>query len=409
MRVALLCHNFPPEFEGGTERVTLALSRALRALGDEVVVIAGSDRAHAGADVIEEHGLGLPVLRLPRRADEGYGIDIRRPRLLAVLEGVLRQRRIEVVHLHHWSTLSVDTVRAVRRLGIAAGATLHDLWTSCVRFFRRPPAGVVCPTGAGREACGPCTKIDLQPVPLWGLRKGIADRDRALQGELGACQFVTAPSRAAAQAVGRGVPWSGPIEVVPHGLLEPVRAVRGERAPQTPFRVGTFGNLVEEKGVLVLVEAMAGLKGAELHLHGPFLSEATGRAVRERAQALAVTLICHGAYVAAADAHPALALDLAVFPSLCEETYGLVVEEALARGVPVAVSDLGALAERIGDGGIVTPAGDADALRAALRPLIERPERWQRLRAGIPPQFSTIEDAAARYRALYRSALDSLP
>lgn len=39
-----------------------------------------------------------------------------------------------------------------------------------------------------------------------------------------------------------------------------------------------------------------------------------------------------------------------VFPSLWPETYGLVVAEAAARGVPSIVSDVSAAAERINDG-----------------------------------------------------------
>jgi glycosyltransferase involved in cell wall biosynthesis len=404
MRVALVCQNFPPEFEGGTERVTLALARALRDAGDDVLVITGSDRWHAGQDVIGEDGLGVPVRRVPRKTDEGYGLQIERPRVLAIVESLLVEHRTDVVHLQHWWTLSVRILRAARARGIAVGLTVHDLWISCPRFFRRPPDGIVCPSGGDREPCAPCVKIDLKPVPLWGLRVGLADRDREIRSELGIAQFVTSPSRACADTTAQTVPWRGPIEIVPHGLLEPVRGAREMRGPHAPFRVGTVGHMVPEKGILVLVEAMAGVDGAELHLYGRFLDAAFAAAVQARAAALGVPLHTHGPY-RAADVHPVRELDLAVFPSLCEETYGLVVEEALARGVPVVVSDLGALAERIGGGGVVTPAGDAAALRATIRDAIASPGRWESLRAGIPSRFSTIQDAAARYRELYRGAL----
>ena len=66
------------------------------------------------------------------------------------------------------------------------------------------------------------------------------------------------------------------------------------------------------------------------------------------------------------------AADLLVVPSRAE-TYGMVVTEALARGIPVLASDAGGLPETLGrdpDGrvpGVVVPAGDAAALAAALR------------------------------------------
>ena len=195
------------------------------------------------------------------------------------------------------------------------------------------------------------------------------------------------------------------------GLLEPIPSSEptdgwdGDR----PLRVGTFGNLVADKGVDVLVDAMVGVRRqhaagvVELHMHGRWLDESLRAAVRNRAQGANLLLVDHGPYHHGMDAaHPASGLDLAVFPSLCEETYGLVVEEALARRVPVIVSDLGALAERIGEGGMVTPAGDEAALARAILDLLDDPARYRALRSAIPDEFASIEDAARRYLDLYR-------
>jgi glycosyltransferase involved in cell wall biosynthesis len=326
-----------------------------------------------------------------------YGIEeMTRPRVREVVLEILRSEGVEVLHLHHWATLSIDVLRAARALEVGSVVTLHAKWAACPRFFRRPPAaGIECPAGDGR-------------VPLWSLRHGIANRDRDLRGELGAASAVCAPSAAAAALIARHVPWSGPIEVVPHGLLEPVRGVLPARRGGAvgARRIGTFGNLVRAKGVALLVEAMAGIAEAELHLFGPFLERDLELEVRAQAERSGVTLSCHGAYGhAAEERHPARQLDLAVFPSLCQETYGLVVEEALARGVPVVVSDAGALAERIGGGGVVTEAGNPAALHRALRSLVEDAGRYAELCRGIPREFPTIADAACRYTELYRAAV----
>ncbi|MCO1654429.1 glycosyltransferase family 4 protein [Pseudonocardia sp. S2-4] len=73
------------------------------------------------------------------------------------------------------------------------------------------------------------------------------------------------------------------------------------------------------------------------------------------------------------------ATDLAVLVSWAE-TYGMVVTEALARGLPVVVSDAGALPETLGrapDGGLpgaVVPAGRVAPLAEALACWFDRPE-----------------------------------
>jgi glycosyltransferase involved in cell wall biosynthesis len=66
------------------------------------------------------------------------------------------------------------------------------------------------------------------------------------------------------------------------------------------------------------------------------------------------------------------AADLVVLPSRAE-TYGMVVTEALARGVPVVASEVGGVPEALGHGaggvrpGLLVPPDDPTALAAALQ------------------------------------------
>jgi glycosyltransferase involved in cell wall biosynthesis len=56
---------------------------------------------------------------------------------------------------------------------------------------------------------------------------------------------------------------------------------------------------------------------------------------------------------------------LAIVPSRSAETFGLAAAEAMAAGVPVVASRVGALAELVGEEGLVEP-GDASALAEAI-------------------------------------------
>jgi glycosyltransferase involved in cell wall biosynthesis len=78
--------------------------------------------------------------------------------------------------------------------------------------------------------------------------------------------------------------------------------------------------------------------------------------------------------------------DLLVLPSRAE-TYGMVVTEALARGLPVVAADVGGVAEALGHGnggirpGLLVPPDDPAALAAALRAWLGDPElrlTWRR-------------------------------
>ena len=79
--------------------------------------------------------------------------------------------------------------------------------------------------------------------------------------------------------------------------------------------------------------------------------------------------------------------DLLVLASHAE-TYGMVVTEALSRGLPVIATDVGGVGDALGNGkngirpGLLAPPGDPAALGAALRSWLEDAELRDRLRRG---------------------------
>jgi glycosyltransferase involved in cell wall biosynthesis len=79
------------------------------------------------------------------------------------------------------------------------------------------------------------------------------------------------------------------------------------------------------------------------------------------------------------------AADLLVLPSRTE-AYGMVVIEALARGLPVVAADVGGVTEALGHGaegirpGLLVPPDDAAALAGALREWLRDAELRGRLR-----------------------------
>lgn len=400
MKVCFLTANFPPEATGGTEQVVVALVRELRGRGVDVEIVTGSDRLLEDAAVFEEEWSGVTVTRLPRAPEEHDRHGFVRPRLLQLVRARLERYRPDLVHVHSFAGIGLGVGALCRELGVPMVCTFHDLWTTCARYFRLPAGGVSCPEGPQDVACVTCVNDALQSDAAV-VRRGLEERARLVGIELAAAAACTAPSQTAADFVRRCVPYGEEVRVIPHGLLRPVPAEHRVAAPDPtrPLRVGTYGGLVPEKGVRELVEAVCALP-CDLHLAGPFHDERFAAEVRGLARGQCTYLHERGHY-SPEDRHPARDLDLAVFPSHCQETYGLVVDEALAHGVPVVCSDAGALSERAATPGVVvTPI---QGLAKVLEGLLGSEHKLAALRAAIPPELPSIARSAELHLDLYRA------
>ena len=99
------------------------------------------------------------------------------------------------------------------------------------------------------------------------------------------------------------------------------------------------------------------------------------------------------------------AADLLVLASRAE-TYGMVVSEALARGLPVLTTDVGGVTEALGHGedgtrpGLLVPPGDPAALGAALRAWLEDAELRDRLRLAVRERRAKLRPWAATASAV---------
>ncbi|MEQ1894668.1 MAG: glycosyltransferase, partial [Planctomycetota bacterium] len=396
MNLVLVSPLFAPQFEGGTEAVVRAQARELARLGHRVRVIAGSELPHAGRDVETATVDGLEVAFLRRLADEPYDFDLARPRLA----GLVRTLTLgaDIVHIHHWSTQHAALARESR---VPVVATLHDLFTSCPRYFRLPPdPALTCPPPGEIETCVRC----VQPDTGWSeveLRAGFARRQAWIAAELAALRAAVVPSRSTAEILTRHVALDpARVHVVPHGLARPLPRVVAEGWHGTgPLRVLFLGHRTHLKGVTDLVRAAALLPEAErARVELVFLGDELERGLDAELGRLAggARVTFAGNYELdglAERVRALLPLHLGAFPSRAHETYGLVPDELRALGLPVWVSDRGAPRERVGGEGRVLAAEDPAAWSAALLEVLREPAALERERAALPAHVRLAADA----------------
>jgi glycosyltransferase involved in cell wall biosynthesis len=151
------------------------------------------------------------------------------------------------------------------------------------------------------------------------------------------------------------------------------RALRVRLAlPKDRALIGYIGRLVPEKGVETLIDAFNLLApdapAASLLILGrgklAYVEALAERCLfPDRLQILPPTPATQDYFAA---------IDIACVPSKWAEPFPLVMGEAMASSVPVVCSDVGVLAEIIGEESrdLVAPAGDSRALAAALLRLL---------------------------------------
>lgn len=179
-----------------------------------------------------------------------------------------------------------------------------------------------------------------------------------------------------AVSVLRGKGFERPVRVVPQFGVDAERfspAPAEAAAVDRPFTIGYAGRLVKEKGLLVLLEALAGLEGdwrARFYGSGPF------REPLERAIAAAnlSDRIAINHRVSSTEM-PARyrELDVLVLPSLTrpnwKEQFGRVLIEAMACGVPVIGSTSGEIPRVVGAAGLLFRERSSSMLRQQLAEL----------------------------------------
>lgn len=407
MRILHVIHQYLPDAIGGTEVSTHSLSRELQGRGHVVAVFFPAPGQAPG--LVRDSYEGVPVYRAGAAWRDAIGrvrASFGDRALEAAFAQALDDFRPDVVHFQHLMGLPLALVEQAERAGVARVFTLHDYWAIC------PNAQLL--TNYDRTVCaGPrlwlncarCVAARMNRPLLLAAAPAVATllaiRSRGVRRALDHMNTLIAPTAFVRDLAGaHGLPVNK-VHLIEHGIqIEPVR--RRAPRPSSPVHFIYLGGLAWQKGVHVIVAACRDLDPtqATLTIYGdprPFpdyvrrLQAEAGPAVR-----FAGRLERH--QVASALA----AGDMLLVPSLWYENSPVVILEAMACGLPVAASALGALVGRVRDGvdGLLLPPGDVAAWRRALTDLALHPERIAQLRQGIRP-IRTLAEQASEMEALY--------
>src|SRR3954452_16712614 len=398
MRILMLAQFYAPVI-GGEERMVEALSVGLARRGHEVSVATLAQEGLPPSewrDGVRIHRVHSAAQRLTRAYSEpGRRQAVPAPDPITVrgLRAVLANERPEVVHAHNWLVHSLVPLK--RRSGAALVLSLHDMSFVCAtkRFVHE-----------GAPCSGPAlAKCVVNASRHYGAVKGlpVALAVRGMQPALRRAVDLFLPvSRAVAD--GCGLQASGlPYEVAPNFLDDaPVEDAPPVGLPEDGFLL-FVGDLVEEKGIHVLLDAYGGLDAAPplVLIRRPYSA---------RLRALPANVLMLGPRPHAEVLAAWRRCSVAIVPSTWPEPFGLVALEAQAAGKPVVASRVGGLGDIVVDDetGVLVPPGDAEALGRALRRLLLDPDERDRMGASARRHAACFAASPAlrRMEALYARA-----
>ncbi|MFO8074926.1 MAG: glycosyltransferase family 4 protein [Egibacteraceae bacterium] len=272
---------------------------------------------------------------------------------------------------------SVARIAASPLAGRRTLATLRDLDPDVVHVHE-PGVPAVALAAAQRG-----------PQPVVGTFHAWSDRDRLYRstGPYGRHVARALAARLAVSEVARhyhaaalGLPPSA-FEVVPNGVevgsfatAEPLAEYVDPERPTLLF----VGRLEPRKGLDVLIRAFLELRSRRPELRLVVLGDGPERARCERLLPVAVRpdVLFLGAVDEADKARFHASADLFVAPNLGGESFGIVLLEAMAAGLPVVASAIPGFESVMADGreGRLVAPGDGFALAEAVTTLLDDPE-----------------------------------
>lgn len=363
LRILNVSQNY--HVRGGMDIAMFRLEAILRDHGHHVVPFAAADPANRPTGYADYFPPAPPT------SDTGPADLLRTlysPAARRAIGRILDEQAIDLVHLHsYFKRLTPAILPAIRQRGIPIVQTMHEYRAVCpISLLYRD--GQICldchDRRYGQAIRHRCAGGSLARS-LWNVAEmRLSDR---LGHKRDIARYLTISDFQRDRLIEMGMD-AARIETIPHPVTLPAIADTGPRD-----HVLFVGRLERYKGIFPLVDVARRLPA----IHFVFVGDGPdGEAARASAKDL-TNVEWRGNLEGEALAAARWRAFCAVVPSLGPEPFGLTSIEALAHATPVIVSAIGGLAETVLDGidGIHVPAGDVDAIAAAIVRLHSSPDR----------------------------------
>ncbi|MFA5115490.1 MAG: glycosyltransferase family 4 protein [Candidatus Omnitrophota bacterium] len=266
-----------------------------------------------------------------------------------LIRAILKRERPDLVHTHNLSGFSLSAISAVKALRLPFIHSCHDFALVC------PYATLNC----RRQRHGICVSASFSCLVYRAIKRLFINRHKP--------NLAIMPSRHAERIfLEKRFFRDIKREVMPYCVDTQPQPLPSE-SPDGNFNILYVGQLVEHKGVHILIKAFRELAHQHMRLH---IVGDGDYAARLRGLAGADARVTFYGRVDNAEVFRFYRLaDVTVVPSLWPEFLGIVILESFSMSTPVIASAVGGITEVVHDGynGFLFKAGDEAGLKSALQ------------------------------------------
>ena len=322
----------------GVNSHVMSLADQLEQRGHDVWIIAPAGTLTSSAKTLPDNFI-LAGRSFPVRSNGSVAYGNAWPLMMQKMGRIFARHNFDIVHVHEPTIPSVGAAAAMAARVPVVG-TFHAAGDACNYYERWKPL-------AGRILASIAVRI--------------------------------AVSEAARDCVAGCFP--GEYRLIPNGI--DVNTYAGARnGSKVPGRILFVGRPEPRKGIPTLVEAFSGLRhrlpGTSLVLAGPTFEElqALVRGFGLAGPEMFRGIEALGRVAQEVKVEEMRRAEVLCAPSLGGESFGIVLTEALAAGLPVVASDIPGYRAVLADGsaGLLVPPGDGPALENTLFSLLQDPD-----------------------------------
>ena len=432
MKILLAVQHFPPSYTAGSEWEAYRIAKKLIERGHEVKVIC-VERIDSGNQQgltwVDDDYDNVPVRRLFFNlsfAPDSVRWEYDNLWISEHIESFLVEYGPDLFHLISGYLIGGRPVMVAQQLGIPTVVSLMDFWFLCKRISMRRTDGALATLPINPLTCAKCLSGEkrrflflnrVMPGLMnlyWRAQtiqiKQIEQRSDFLLNVLNQSDVLISRSIFLRSFFSQAGVDDNKIIFLrqgqdSNGLIKE----NYEKTVSPVLRLGYLGQIAEQKGIHILIEAFQQFRQEPLSL-SIYGNTQTNPAYTDRLRRLIGSnpnIKFAGMYHDREEMNWVYQnLDMVVVPSVWYENSPNVILESFARYTPVLATNLGGMAELInhGENGLLFKLGSVEDLAGQLKRILNEPGLLEKLKNGIET-FHSVNDELDELEMIYHKLM----